>query len=372
VKVLITGANGFVGKNLISKLKEFNMFSIETFCRGDQTLKLIEQVGRCDVVIHLAGANRPQNDESFNTTNIELTRIICDSINKEFTQKGRKIKLFHASSAQATLDTPYGKSKYESEELVKKLSYSSGLACCIYRFPGIFGKWCRPNYNSVVATFCYNVSRGIPIHISAPEKSIKLIYIDDVINEIVKELQSSFSGIKFGKILPEYEISLGELAEKIQSFKNCRKNLIIEKVGYGLDRALYSTYISHFSSDNFTYKVEQHHDERGMFVEMLKTHDSGQFSFFTANPGVTRGGHYHHSKTEKFLVLHGEALFRFQHILNGEVVEIKTSGKKSIVVDTIPGWAHNVTNIGKGELIIMLWANEIFDKSNPDTIMSQV
>ena len=205
-----------------------------------------------------------------------------------------------------------------------------------------------------------------------PDSEFKLIYIDDVVNEIINDLQSIFSGIKFGQVFPEYMITTGELAKKIENYKIGRENMIIESVGSGIDRALYSTYISNLPKGNFAYQVAQHCDERGVFVEMLKTSSNGQFSFFTAHPGVTRGSHFHHTKTEKFLVIQGNALFRYRDISSGDVYEFKINSKKSMIVDTIPGWAHEVTNIGQDDLIVMLWANEVFDQDNPDTFMSEV
>jgi UDP-2-acetamido-2,6-beta-L-arabino-hexul-4-ose reductase len=238
--------------------------------------------------------------------------------------------------------------------------------------PGVFGKWCRPNYNSVVATFCHNLARDLPIQINDPNASVRLVYVDDVVNALLTALEAPAPGYTQAAVEPQYIITLGELAAKIRAFADCRTSLMSERVGTGVARALYATYVSYLPNEKFSYTVQQHADARGVFVEMLKTPDSGQFSYFTAYPGITRGGHYHHTKTEKFLVIKGEALFRFRQLLTDELVEFRTSGTTPQVVDTIPGWSHDITNVGDGEMVVMLWANENFDRQRPDTVASKV
>jgi len=255
-----------------------------------------------------------------------------------------------------------------AEKNLKELSEATGNPCFVFRLPGVFGKWCRPNYNSVVATFCHNLSRDLPVYVSDPSISLRLVYVDDVISNIFNALRMTSQGYIQASVSPEYEITLGELERQIQAFVKCRTSLIIENVGAGLVRALYSTYVSYLPREKFSYWVPQYADSRGVFVEMLKTSSSGQFSYFTAHPGVTRGGHYHHTKTEKFLVIRGNALFRFKHLVTNEIVEFKVAGSKPEVVDTIPGWIHEVTNIGEEEMLVMLWANENFNPEFPDTI----
>jgi UDP-2-acetamido-2,6-beta-L-arabino-hexul-4-ose reductase len=218
-----------------------------------------------------------------------------------------------------------------------------------------------------VATFCHNIARGLPVQINDPDAVIQLVYIDDVVASFVGLLGGVEQPTPFAGVEPIYQITVGELSAQLQRFKATRDNLITEPVGTGLTRALYSTYVSYLPPESFTYTVPQHGDERGVFVEMMKTTDAGQFSFFTAHPGITRGGHYHHSKTEKFLVIKGEACFRFRHMLTGEFYELHTSGNKSEIVETVPGWTHDITNVGNSELVCMLWANEIFDRERPDT-----
>jgi UDP-2-acetamido-2,6-beta-L-arabino-hexul-4-ose reductase len=242
----------------------------------------------------------------------------------------------------------------------------------IYRLPGVFGKWCKPNYNSVVATFCHNKAHDLPVQINEANVRIRLVYVDDVVNAFLSLLASAWTGMVRPGVQPEYSITLGELSAQIDAFKNCRSTLVSERVGTGLTRALYATYVSYLPKDKFAYEVPAYGDARGVFVEMLKTPDAGQFSFFTAHPGITRGGHYHHTKTEKFLVIKGKARFGFRHMLTNEVYHLDTEGAKPQVVETVPGWTHDITNVGDEEMVVMLWANEIFDRANSDTITCKV
>jgi UDP-2-acetamido-2,6-beta-L-arabino-hexul-4-ose reductase len=259
-----------------------------------------------------------------------------------------------------------------AEQAVQQLCAATGHPAIIYRLPGVFGKWCKPNYNSVVATFCHNIARGLPIQINDPAARLQLVYVDDVVSSFITALEAPATGLTHGEVTPLYTTTLGELAQQIRAFSDCRTSLMSERVGTGLVRALYATYVSHLPNEMFSYGVPQHADRRGMFVEFLKTPDSGQFSYFTAHPGITRGGHYHHTKTEKFLVIKGQALFRFRHLLTDERYELHISGATPVVVDTIPGWTHDITNVGTEEMVVMLWANENFDRQRPDTVTSKV
>jgi UDP-2-acetamido-2,6-beta-L-arabino-hexul-4-ose reductase len=236
----------------------------------------------------------------------------------------------------------------------------------------VFGKWIRPNYNSVVGTFCHNIIRDLPIQINDHQALLRLVYLDDVIADFMDQIKTSWTGVVYKNIFPENSITVGALAAQIRSFKNSRKTLVTDRVGSSFIRALYSTYVSYLPPDQFSYSIPKYGDVRGNFVEMLKTPDCGQFSYFTALPGVTRGGHYHHSKTEKFLVISGLARFRFRNIVTNEYSEIITSGTQPEVVETAPGWAHDISNIGETEMVVMLWANEVFDREHPDTIAVKV
>ncbi len=367
MNVLVTGSNGFIGKNLIVRLNELDI-QVTTYTRKNSTQDLERLIKDADCVVHLAGENRLKDEKDFDIVNAGLTSSICDVVRSS----GKNTPIILASSTQAEFDNAYGKSKLNAEAALKVLEIDTGCPVYVYRLPGVFGKWCKPNYNSVVATFCYNISHDIPIQINDPSFELSLVYIDDVIEEFVRTIQGLRDGKKELSVQPKYKIKLGDLSTQIQNFKESRDSLTIEKVGSGLIRKLYSTYLSYLSPEQFAYLIPSHVDERGMFAEMLKTKDSGQFSFFTAKPGVTRGGHYHHSKTEKFLVIQGEARFCFRHVISDETYEIVVIGKDLKVVETVPGWSHDITNIGTEEMIVMLWANEIFDPDNPDTITHKV
>jgi UDP-2-acetamido-2,6-beta-L-arabino-hexul-4-ose reductase len=369
MKVLVTGAHGFIGKNLVLRLQEQANTEVLSFVRGQSAETLNALLAQADAVVHLAGENRPANEQAFAEVNTGLTAQICDSL-RALGKKATPVML--ASSTQAVLGNPYGRSKLAAEQALQTLSLEHGNPVAIYRLPGVFGKWCRPNYNSVVATFCHNKVRDLPVQINGPQARLLLVYVDDVVNTWLTQLIAGWSSLIRPQVEPEYSLTVGELSSQIDAFKNCRTNLMSESVGSGLVRALYATYVSYLPVDQFAYSVPAHQDARGVFVEMLKTPDVGQFSYFTAYPGVTRGGHYHHSKTEKFLVMKGEALFRFRHLLTNERVELRTSGSTPQVVDTIPGWTHDITNVGDDEMIVMLWANENFDRQNPDTIACKV
>lgn len=368
MRVLVTGAGGFVGKNLVVRLREHQGTAVTEFRRGDDADDLHRLVAETDAVVHLAGTNRPSDEEDFTVVNSGLTAALCAAVRAA----GKNVPIIFSSSSQADLDNPYGRSKLTAEKALAKIASETGNGVVIYRLPGVFGKWCRPDYNSVVATFCHNIARNLPIRINDPSVNLRLVYVDDVVSEIVTALRAPPTGLHWGEVKPEYEITVGALAEQIAAFRDGRSSLVTDRVGTGLTRALYSTYVSYLPTKSFEYTVPKHVDMRGVFVEMLKTPDCGQFSYFTAHPGVTRGGHYHHSKTEKFLVIKGRARFRFRNIVTNEAHELVTTGDHPTVVDTVPGWTHDITNVGDDELIVMLWANEIFDRARPDTIPCKV
>jgi len=363
MKVLITGANGFVAKNLGIRLSEREDVEVINFTRDHTLDDLVNLVKEVDFVFHLAGVNRPENIEEYKQGNSDLMAALCSAIESS----GKKIPVIYSSSIQAKLDNLYGKSKLAAEQSLLNLEKRAGNSVYIFRLPNVFGKWCKPNYNSVVATFCYNTVHNFPIQINEPSALVQLVYVDDVVNRFISIMDGSIVKNIYCDVTPVYEVTVGDLADKIKTFKLSRENLITERVGSGFDRALHSTYLSYLSPDDFSYTLTKYGDERGVFVEMLKTKDSGQFSYFTAYPGVTRGGHYHHSKTEKFLVIKGEALFRFRNIVSDEFYELNTSGEQPVIVETVPGWTHDITNVGNDEILVMLWANEIFDRDLPDT-----
>ncbi|RYE95403.1 MAG: SDR family oxidoreductase, partial [Oxalobacteraceae bacterium] len=262
-------------------------------------------------------------------------------------------------------------SKRAGEDHLLALTEQTGSPVYVFRLPNIFGKWARPNYNSAVATFCYNIARDMPIRIDDPAAPLSLVYVDDVVQVFLNVLDGK-APAGFVAASPVYPTTLGAVVDTIRGFRSDRDDNLIDQVGTGLTRALYATYVAALPPSAFSYPIVSHQDPRGAFSEMLKTRTSGQFSYFTAYPGVTRGGHYHHTKTEKFLIVHGNALFRFRHIVSGEMHEIRTSGSEPVVVETVPGWSHDVTNVGEDVMIAMLWANEIFDRTHPDTVTAKV
>lgn len=363
MRVLITGANGFIGKNLSLFLKEQGKYIITEVDRDTSESDLNDALVQADFVFHLAGVNRPENEAEFKSGNVDLTSHIVAILKSS----GRKTPLMISSSTQAVSDNAYGVSKAEAERVVEEYGQETGSPYFIYRFPNVFGKWCRPNYNSFVATFCYNILNEIEINIHDPDVPVTLIYVDEVCKCLMALLEGNSSSGR-AKVTPEYSTTVGYVAETIQNFKRSRDNLVTEDVGVGLERALYSTYLSYMQPSQFSYSVPSYEDERGVFCEMLKTKKAGQFSFFTAHPGITRGGHYHHTKNEKFLVIKGQALFKFEHVITGERYELRVTSDTPEIVETVPGWSHDVTNVGSEELVVMLWANEIYDREAPDTI----
>ena len=370
MKVLITGANGFVGKNLQLHLAERKDVQVVCFTRSDNVAQLPALLKGVDFVFHLAGVNRPQDPAEFLVGNVDLTHALCHATAAVYLTTGKKVPIIFTSSTQTDRNNAYGDSKVKAENALFALQREHGVPVHVFRLPNVFGKWCKPNYNSVVATFCYNIARGLPIKVNDPEASVTLVYVDDLVGRFVQLMDGADASVDeggFATFAPQYTTTVGELARQFQGFKNSRDTLMTERVGTGLMRALYATYVSYLPVESFAYTVPQHADPRGVFVEMLKTPDYGQFSYFTAHPGITRGGHYHHSKTEKFLVIKGQARFKFRHMQTGQSHELTTTGDKAEVVETVPGWTHDITNIGPDEMVVMLWANEVFDRSKPDT-----
>lgn len=361
MKLLVTGADGFVGKNLLLALRPRTDVTVLAITRESSDAELAQAASAADVVVHLAGINRPKEGEQYGD-NVSLTERLVAALG------GRNIPVLYTSSTQVERDNDYGKSKLGAEQALT----ASGADLYIYRLPNIFGKFTKPNYNSAVGTFCHNIAHGLPISVNDPAAKLTLVYIDDVVESFIAAIDGQLKP-GFIDVTPHYKTTVGEVAEIIQSFPTYREgDLLVGRVGTGLTRALYATYVSYLPTDKFAYSVKEYADLRGKFVEMLKTPDCGQFSFFTAHPGITRGGHYHHTKTEKFLVISGKARFAFRHMITGERFELVTSGEKAEIVETIPGWTHDITNIGDREMVVMLWANEIFDRNKPDTYAEPV
>ena len=368
MRIVVTGGGGFIGRNLRLRLAEHGRYEVASVERNTTPDVLRSELSSADFVFHLAGVNRPKHEQEFDPGNRGFTATVCDVLRAA----NRRVPVAFASSTQAALDNPYGISKRASEDELRRYSADTGSPVYLYRLTNVFGKWCRPNYNSAVATFCYNVARGMPINVHDPAAPIRLIYIDDVISAWLRLLEDAPRHDGVIDVAPIYELTVGEVADLLQLFAESRRTLVTPRVGDGFVRALYATYLSYLPPAEFTYPLTRRGDQRGVFAEVLKTPDCGQFSFFTAHPGVTRGGHYHHTKNEKFLVLSGDAVFRFRHVNTGEIYEVSVSGKDSRIVETVPGWVHDITNIGDQELIVMLWANEVFDPTNADTYAAPV
>lgn len=367
IHVMVTGAHGFVGVNLCLRLSELKECTVSAVTRSTTEADYRDAIEKADVVVHLAGTNRPDDPTDF-SNNIKSVDVLTTAI----ARTGRKIPVIYSSSIKSVDDSFYGKSKKEAEDILFGFAQTSGSPMAIMRLPNLFGKWCRPNYNSVVATFCHNIARNLPISVTDPACPLSLLYIDDLIDQIIALIQSNNIENRVLDLKNIHETTVGEVAELIRSFHLQRSENQVENVGNGLVRALYATYISYLPPETFSYELASFADPRGEFSEMLRTKDAGQFSYFNAYPGVTRGGHYHHTKTEKFLVVHGEALFRFRNMLTNETHEIHTSCRSPVVVDTIPGWSHNITNVGDDILVCLLWANELFDPTRPDTVSAEV
>ena len=339
--------------------------------RVPRSTTVLVMLGEVDVgylVWHRAQSRGTPVEEEFATGNVGLTEDLCDLL----ARAGNKAPVVYASSTQALADNPYGRSKLAAERVLFRHGETIGAPVTVFRLTNVFGKWARPDYNSAVATFCHRIANGGEIAVRDARAPLALVYIDDVVAAFARLIEEAPGRSGFGEVQPVYSTTVGEVADLVRSFAESRATLISPPCGSGLVRALYSTYLSYLPLAEFEYRVPIHGDPRGAFVEMLKTPDTGQFSYFTAHPGVTRGDHYHHTKAEKFLVIAGKAHFGFRHIITGETHEIVVQGGEGRIVETIPGWTHNVTNVGGEQLIVMLWANEIFDRARPDTIAMKV
>ena len=357
--ILITGAKGFVGANLSLVLKEMTKYDVLFWSHTQDFDILTSCVQKADIIVHLAGVNRPIEEIEYVQANVNLTKFIVDCIAKTNPNK----RLIFASSVQADNVSAYGASKRNAEKIIQENSVLNNWA--IHRFPGVFGKFSRPYYNTVVATFCDSVINDVPLILNDAEKLITLMYIDDVVNELVKSLEGDECG--FISLKNTVTLTVGELAEQISELHRLRQHNFLPSFPDKFSRNLYSTYVSFYGSSSVKQPLIAHRDSRGTFVEIWKTEQQGQFSYFTALPGVTRGEHYHNSKTEKFLVVAGRCCFKFRNLKTNEYFEIHASEENPILIDTIPGWVHSVQNMGQSVLVVLVWVNEVFDQRDPDT-----
>jgi len=365
MKILVTGAKGFIGKNLCLTLKNKG-YEVFEFDLGSTDADLHQFVKECDFIVHLAGINRPLSPQEFRDGNVNFSQKLIDVVEEEKSQA----PILFSSSTQAALDNPYGQSKAMAESLFNNFGFN-GHPVYVYRLYNVFGKWCKPNYNSVIATWCYNISHGLPIQINkAP--AIDFVYVDDVVNEFIdvieKRPQPNF---KIHYVEPSYHVTLQEIADLLYSFKKSREDFSIP-LQDGFSKKLYATYISYFEPDNFAYKLNTHVDARGSFTECFKTAQYGQVSVNISKPGITKGNHYHMTKNEKYLVVSGTCSIKLRQIQSDKVIEYVCDGKDLKVVDIPTGYTHNITNIGKEDSITIMWASELFDPDHPDTFACPV
>lgn len=371
MKILVTGAKGFMGRNLISELERREGLIVLPFDRDDTEIVLERYCQECDFVYNLAGINRPQREEEFMEGNCNFTQTLTALLKKH----KNTCPIVLASSIQATLENAYGKSKKAGEEALFAYGKETGAEIYIYRFWNVFGKWCRPNYNSVIATFCHNIANELPIQVNDRSTLMHLVYIDDLVQELIGALEGhphkDLDGYCF---VPEvHDATLGEIVNYLYGFRESRKNLMIPKLVEGsFEKKLYSTYLSYLPTDKFSYPLNMHIDERGSFTEIFKSFDRGQVSINVAKPGVVKGNHWHHTKNEKFVVVSGKGKLLFRKYGCQEVVEYHVCGEKLEVIDIPPGYSHMILNEGETDLVTLIWCNECFNPNKPDTIYEKV
>lgn len=372
MKILITGAHGFVGKNLISELRNQGFTQLFEYDIDTDKNQLEDFARDCHFVFHLAGVNRPENQEEFMLGNFGFTSELLNILQKN----ENKAPILISSSIQAELNNPYGLSKKAGEDMLFDYGTQNGVPVYVYRLPNVFGKWCRPNYNSAVATFCHNIAHNLPVQINDPNVDMKLVYVDDVVAGFISRMKNANSALTpkgyFECINPVHQIKLGEIVTLIESFKTSRETLQLPDFSNPLAKKLYSTYLSYLPENEFSYFLKMNIDNRGSFTEFIKSPDRGQVSVNISKPGITKGNHWHHTKNEKFLVVSGTGVIRFRKIGTDKVLEYYVSGEKLEVVDIPVGYTHNIENMGETDMVTVMWVNEIFDKEKPDTYFLEV
>ncbi len=382
MKILITGAKGFIGKNLVSQLRNIGEGKANNYKISGKELTIFEYdvdsdiqeldtyCKEADFVFHLAGVNRPKDSSEFMLGNYGFTSQLLNALKRH----ENRCPVMLSSSIQATLDNPYGESKRAGEQLMFDYAKETGAKVLVYRFPNVFGKWCRPNYNSVIATFCNNIANDLPIQINDASVKLNLVYIDDVVEELIAALSGDeHYEDNFCSIKPIYTITLGEIVDLLSSFKNMQQDLDIPNVKDGFSKKLYSTYLSYLSPEKFRYPLRMNVDNRGSFTEIIRSSISGQFSVNISKPGITKGEHWHQSKNEKFVVVSGKGLIQMRKIESDEIFNFYVSGEKIEVVEMVPGYTHNIINLSDTEdLITFMWCNECFDANRPDTFFEKV
>lgn len=369
MRILVTGSKGFLGKNLITELRNRNYTDIFEYDIDTDPASLEEYCKSADFIFHLAGVNRPKDQSEYMEGNFGFTSVLLDLLKKN----KNKCPVMLASSIQAELDNPYGRSKKAGEDLLFEYGRATGASVLVYRFANIFGKWCRPNYNSAVATFCHNIAHDLPITVNDPEVILNLVYIDDVVDELICAMEGrpSKEGA-FCKVQQVYSVKLGKIAELIYSFKESRDTRTVPDMSDPFVKKLYSTFLSYLPKDGFSYELTMNKDARGSFTEFLKTPDRGQVSVNISKPGISKGNHWHHTKCEKFLVVSGKGVIRFRRVDSDEVVEYFVSCDKMEVIDIPVGYTHSIENLGDSDMVTIMWANECFSPDKPDTHFLEV
>ncbi|CRZ34490.1 UDP-2-acetamido-2,6-beta-L-arabino-hexul-4-ose reductase [Herbinix hemicellulosilytica] len=369
MKILVTGAKGFIGKNLVAELKNRKYTDIYEYDIDSDIYELEEYCREADFIFHLAGINRPKDQDDYMKGNAGFISTLLDILKNH----KNNCPIMISSSIQAELDNLYGKSKKAGEDILINYSKETGAKILIYRFPNVFGKWCRPNYNSAIATFCYNIARDLPITVNDPNVVLSLVYIDDVVNELINALEGKENRKGYFCEVPiVYRVSLGEIVRLLYSFKKSREELSIPDMSDDFTKKLYSTYLSYLPEDKFGYELKMNIDNRGSFTEFIRTPDRGQVSVNISKPGITKGNHWHHTKIEKFLVVSGKGVIRFRKIDSDEVIEYYVSGDKLQIIDIPTGYTHNIENLGDTDMVTIMWANEPFDPEKPDTYYMEV
>jgi UDP-2-acetamido-2,6-beta-L-arabino-hexul-4-ose reductase len=369
MKILVTGAKGFIGKNLIAELKNQKYTDIFEYDTDTEPSLLYGYCKEADFVFHLAGVNRPKDQSEFMEGNFGFTSTLLATLS----EYKNNCPIMISSSIQAELDNPYGKSKKAGEDLLFKYGRETGAKVLVYRFPNVFGKWCRPNYNSAVATFCYNISHDLPINVNDPSVVMNLVYIDDVVEELINAIKGKENVVgDYCEVPIVHTIALGKIVDLIYSFKKSREERAIPNMYDEFTKKLYSTYLSYLPEEQFSYELKMNVDNRGSFTEFIRTPDRGQVSVNISKPGITKGNHWHHTKNEKFLVVSGKGVIRFRKIDSEEVIEYYVSGDKMEVVDIPTGYTHNIENLGDTDMVTIMWVNECFDPEKPDTYFLEV